>query len=469
MNESMNTRRNRWTFGIGTIGRDMLYTLISMYLIYYFTSVLHLPTSELAWVTSLIVGLKVIDVVADPLIGMVVDNTRTRWGKHKPWILVGALLSGVVTIFLFADSGAQGAARVAVYAVLYLLWAGTYALNDIAYWSYIPALSQNQKEREKIGARARIFALIGTFFVVATIEPLTGVLGGKNGDGSANLTRGYFLFAVIVAIVLWAGQSVTLFGVKETHGLLERQEHTTFRDFLRALFRNDQLLYVAGAMALMTIGFTVTTSFGLFYFQYVYGNTGDYPLFAIILGVSQISALIAFPILSRQMRRKSIYLWSTILVVAGYIVFFFAPTGTLIVIGIGGVLMFVGQGAQQLLMMLSLADTVDYGHWKLGKRNESVTFSLQPFINKAGGAAATGITGFTAIIVGLNTRADDELLVGSDLVIFKVAMLLLPLACIVGGYLVFHKKYRIDEEEYANIHSDLVARGELVSDAEVAL
>jgi melibiose permease/lactose/raffinose/galactose permease len=342
-----------------------------------------------------------------------------------------------------------------LFTVLYLLWAGTYAFNDIAYWSYIPALTQEQKEREKIGARARIFALIGTFFVVAGIEPLTTSFGG--GD----LQRGYFLFAILVALVLWAGQAVTLFGVKENHGVQAAAEHTSFQDFLRALFRNDQLLFVAGAMALITIGYTVTTSFGLFYFQYVYGDTGVYPIFAVILGVSQIGALVAFPIVSRRMKRTNIYLWSTILVVVGYIVFFVAPTGTLYVIGAGGVLIFVGQGAIQLLMMLSLADTVDYGHWKLGKRNESVTFSLQPFINKAGGAVATGITGLTAIIVGLNTRADDDLLTGGELVIFKTAMLLVPLACIVVGYLIFHFKYRIDEDEYARIHADLVARGEL--------
>jgi melibiose permease/lactose/raffinose/galactose permease len=121
-------------------------------------------------------------------------------------------------------------------------------------------------------------------------------------------------------------------------------------------------------------------------------------------------------------------------------------------------------------MLLFLADTVDYGHWKLGKRNESVTFSLQPFIYKAGGAAATGIVGFTAILVRITGDNSQHLIDGNDLTIFKVAMFVLPLVCILAGYLIFHFKYTINEERYAEIHRELVARGDLKpTDAVVSL
>ncbi len=450
---SEDLRRNRYTFGIGTIGRDMLYTLISMFLIVYLTTVADLSTGELAWTTGIIVALRAIDAVADPLMGIVVDNTRTRWGKHKPWILAGAVLSGLVTILIFWDPGVSGTARVVLFGVLFFLWALTYSLNDIAYWSYVPELSRDQKERENIGAKARIFSLVGVFTVVAGIVPLTEALGG--GDDQ----RGWFLFAVLVVAVLWAGQAVTLLGVKEPRDLVHHQERTSFRDFVRAIFHNDQLLFVAVAMGLFMVGYTTTTSFGLFYFQFVYGDEAMYSIFAVVLGVSQIVSLLVFPKVSARLRRKSVYLLATVLVVAGYVLFFVAPTGTMAVIGVAGVLIFVGQAAIQLLMLLCLADTVDYGHWKLGKRNDSVTFSLQPFIYKAGGAVATGIVGLTAILTGLNGRADGDLLEGGALLGFKAAMLGLPLACILGGYLVFHFKYRIDEDTYADIHAELVERG----------
>jgi len=402
----------------------------------------------------------VLDAINDPLIGMVVDNTRTRWGKHKPWIAIGALLSGIMTILLFRAPQATGNGLVLYFVVIFFFWAITYSFNDIAYWSYVPALSHDQKERERIGARARIFALIGLFFVVAGNVPIIAAF--QNFAGSEQ--RAYFYFACLVVIILWLGQLVTLFGVKEPPDIAENPERTTFRDFVQAIFRNDQLLYIAVAMALFSIGYTTTTSFGLFYFQYVFGNEGMYPIFAAVLGVSQIASLLLFPLASKRWPRKSIYLAATVLVVVGYLIFFFAPTTTMLFIGIAGVLIFLGQAAIQLLMLLCLADTVDYGHWKLGKRNDSVTFSLQPFINKTGGAAATGIVGATAILTGLNHATVGEyLLTGRNLTIFKTAMLVIPLLCILVGYLIYHRKFTIDESSYARIHQDLVDRGELLA------
>jgi len=446
-------RKNRWTFGIGTVGRDMLYTLISMFLVVYLTNVAQLPTSTLAWTVGVLVALRVLDAINDPLMGMVVDNTRTRWGKHKPWILFGAFASGLLTVAIFWDNGLQGAAYVVTFAVIFVFWALTYSLNDIAYWSYVPALSQDQKERENIGSKARIFSLIGTFAVVAGIVPITSALGG--GDDR----RGYFLFTLIIVAVLWAGQSVTLLGVREPR-LAEERTSTSFRDFIRAITRNDQLLWIAIAMALFMVGYITTTSFGLFYFQYVYGDEAMYSIFAVILGISQIVSLIVFPHVAKHFPRKTVYAGATGLVVLGYVVFFFAPVGTMVFVGLAGVLIFVGQAAIQLLMLLCLADTVDYGHWKLGRRNDSVTFSLQPFIYKAGGALGTGIVGYTAILTGLNhATVGQTILTGGNLVLFKSAMLLLPLVLIGGGYLIYHKKYTIDEAAYAAIHADLVARG----------
>ena len=109
-------------------------------------------------------------------------------------------------------------------------------------------------------------------------------------------------------------------------------------------------------------------------------------------------------------------------------------------------------------MLMFLADTVDYGQWKLGKRNDSVTFSLQPFINKAGGAIASGIVGATALIVGLNQREAGNLLYGRDALIFKLAMFALPLLCIVIGFLIYNAKYRIDETFFKQIRADLDSR-----------
>ena len=446
--------KNKWTFGLGTIGRDMLYTLVSMYLIFYLTDVAELPTHTLWWVTGILFGARVFDAVNDPIMGVIVDNTHTRFGKFKPWIAIGGVLASILTVLLFTDFGLEGAGYIAVFAVLYLLWGLSYTANDIAYWSMLPSLSVKQEEREVIGSVARICANIGLFIIVAGIVPITTWLGEVFGSP----TLGYTVFAGIIAVLMLVGTLITLFFVKEPDVRYPRQERTTLGQMLHIIFGNDQLLYTAIAMSLFNIGYCTTTSFGLYYFKYVYGDEGMYTVFAVILGVAQIGALAVFPFFAKRFERRQLYAVATVLVIIGYVVFFFAPTHTMRYIGVAGLLLFVGQAFIQILMLMFLADTVEYGYWKRGKRNESVTFALQPFINKMGGAVASGIVGVTIILSGIKDATSKAEVTAEGLMLLKSAMMLLPLVSIVIGFVVYLKKYKIDRAMYAKILEDLAKR-----------
>ena len=451
-----NKNRNHLSFGLGTIGRDMVYSMVSMYLIFYLTDIIDIPTSTLWWVTGIVLFARIFDALNDPVMGVIVDNTNTRYGKFKPWIAFGSLLSGIFTVLIFTDFHLSGAAYIIVFGFIYLLWGMSYTTNDISYWSLLPSLTVDQKEREKIGAVARICANIGLFFVVGGIVPITTIIGNALGS----MQKGYFVFAILVVVIMWIGQSITLLGVKENRHLNSSGEHTNLRGMIKAIFKNDQLLYTAIAMALFMIGYMTTTGFGLYFFKYAYGDEGMYSIFAVILGVSQIAALVIFPIISKHFERRKMYQLATVLVIVGYIVFFFAPTNSMTFIGLAGVLLFVGQAFIQLLMLMFLADSVEYGEWKLGKRNDSVTFAIQPFINKFGGAVSSGIVSAIVIISGIkdaNTAADVS---QGGLLIMKIAMLVFPLICIVVGYIIYHYKYKIDKKFYDEIISDLESRGE---------
>lgn len=471
------TTKNKYFFGLGTIGRDMVYTIVSMYLMVYLTEVLMIGSmgSTLIWVTVIIAVCRVFDAFNDPFMGTIADNTKTRWGKYKPWIAIGALLSGIFTILLFADFGLTGAGFVVVFGLIYLLWGITFTMNDIPFWSLMPTLSSDQRERESIGSFARICANIGLFAVVAGIIPLTNVLGEAFGS----LKTAYLVFAVAVVVVLWAGQCVTLFGVKEPKSLY-KPHRTGMKELFRAIFKNDQLLWTAISMALFMIGYVTTTSFGVYFFKYDFGNENMYSIFAVILGVSQIAALAVFPFISKKLTRKQLYTACMILVAAGYAVFMMTGTilpMSMIFIGIGGVLIFAGQAGIQLLMLVFLADTVDYGHWKLGRRNESVTFSLQPFINKLGGAAASGLVGIVMIITSIGTAADrfeeagsvgnpHDFVTGGDLWVMRVFMMIIPLVFIALSYIIYMLKYKIDKPLFDRITAELKSKEEKTEEAE---
>jgi len=450
--------RNRVTFGLGTLGRDMVYAIVSMFLIFYLTDVINLPKNIMWWVAGIILAARIFDALTDPLMGFIIDNTNTRWGKFKPWLVIGAISSPIFTILLFTDFGLHGTAYIAAFAIIYFMWGISYTTHDISFWSMLPTLSVNQKEREKIGSLARICANIGLFFVVVGIVPITkDVLGAQFGS----VQKGYFVFAIMISVFMAMGLCVTIFGVKETGIVAAKKQSTPIRELFRVIYKNDQLFFTAVALSLFMIGYITTTSFGLYYFKYAYGDEGMFSVFSAILGVSQLSGLALFPLFSKKFDRKTLFTGAIISMVAGYIIFFFAPVTTMLFIGIAGVLIFFGQAFIQLLMTMFVADSVDYGHWKLGKRNDSITFSLQPLIYKLGGAIGTGVVSAVILLSGIkdaNTAAD---VTPEGLLMMKIAMFIFPMLCFVASYIIYRMKFKIDSKFYTQILTDLKERGEL--------
>lgn len=448
--------RNRYSFALGTIGRDMLYTLVSTYLNFYLTDALDLPDATLWGTTIIMLIIRIYDAFNDPFMGILVDNTKSRFGKFKPWIAFGAIGSAIFTIFFYTDLGLRGAAFLVAFTIIYLLWEISYTANDIAYWSMLPSLSIDQKVREKIGATARVCASIGMFVVVIGVIPITNAVGTYFGK----LSTGYTVVAIAIAVLMVLGQCITLFGVKEHKGLFKEEEATTLKEMFHAIVRNDQLLFTAIAMALFMVGYCTTTGFGTYFFKYAFKDENMYSVFGIILGITQVTGFILFPIFRRRFTRRQLYIGATIFVVAGYMVFFFSPMN-IFFIAIAGILLFAGQSFIQILMLVFLMDTIEYGQWKLNKRNESITFSIQPFINKIGAALGTAIINTTIIVSGISSAKSPEDVTDQGILMMKFSMMVFPLILIVAGFLVYRAKYKIDEKMFSKIISDLQARGDV--------
>ncbi len=447
-------RRNMTFFGLGTIGRDMFYALEANALLYYLSNVLDLPVGIYVATSMVFTILRVFDAVNDPLMGLIVDNGRSKHGKFKPPMVIGAAVAGACYLVLFADFGLRNYGFVAIFAVAYILWDIFYGLNDIAYWSMLPTLSVEQKVREKMGAFARICANIGMFAIMVGWQPITSGLG--------NTPKAWFTVALVVTILMFAFQLFTVFGVKEkTNMFKQEEEKTSFKDMIRVFAKNDQLMWTTLSMSLFNIGYMTTTTISIYYMQYVYGNADMYAVLAAVVGVAQLFALSIFPACSKKTTREKLYFIATLLVVIGYVVFLFAGQ-SLVIIAISALLLFIGQAFIQLLILMFLEDTIEYGQWKIGKRNESIVLSVQPLINKIGGAISMGIVSLTLVWAGIKegdvaaTTIDDE-----GKLIIKIVMLVIPLILIVIGYVIYKAKYKINEEMYQKMIIDLIQRGEI--------
>lgn len=468
-------KRNKICFGLGTVGRDALYSLVSMYLLVHLTDVVGFSDGGLAVIGIMLTLFGIFDAVIDPFVGAIVDSTKTKWGKFKPWILVGMIGTGILSVLMFHNFRMGETAHIILLGVTYLLFSIFFSLNDIAYWSLMPAISKDQKVREGVGAFARICANVGMFSMVLIYLNVPSMFSFLNmSDRDV-----YFIFAIITALIMWAFQSVTLFGVKEDRSKLQKEERTTLKDLWRALIGNDQLMVTAVSMALFMIGYCTTTAFGTYYFKYAYGDEGMYMVFAAVLAVAQLTALSVFPLFRKKFSRKQLYTGSMIAVTVSYVIFFlsFEWLPLIVIAGLG---LFFAQAFIQLLMLLFLADAVEYGEWKLGKRNEAASFAVQPFINQFGGAASKGVVSFTLIISGINMIAnaiaanpENEAQIiatmpESAVWIMKISMMILPLICILIGFVLYIKKFKIDEETYANILADLKAREEAENASAIA-
>ena len=241
--------RNKTFFGLGTIGRDMFYAFEANTLLYFLSDVLSLPVWVFAAASMVLSVMRIFDAINDPITGLVIDNIRSPWGKFKPAILVGGLLSAVFSVMLFANIG-TGWTFVIIFAIAYFLWDVTYGINDIAYWTLLPAMSSDQKFREKTGAFARICANVGMYIVMVGWQPVTSALG--------DTPKAWFWCAVVIAVIYLMGLLFPLLGVKEKRVAMEDQESTSLKQMWIALTHNDQLMWTTLSMALFLVGYCTT-------------------------------------------------------------------------------------------------------------------------------------------------------------------------------------------------------------------
>lgn len=451
--------RNTWAFGLGTVGRDMVYALVSMFLVFYLSDVIQVPNSTMWWLTGLILATRLLDAFLDPIMGTVVDNTRTRWGQYKPWIAIGGLAAAALTIALFTDFGLHGASYTGVFFLLFFAWGASWAVNDIAYWSMLPALSVDPHHRERLGSVARICASAGSFAMVALLVPASKALERTTGS----MVTAYQWIAIGVVVVMLTGMIVTLVGVREPDTIVLGNERTSLRGMWRALAHNDQLMWTGLGMLLFMTGYLTTTSFSLYYFKYALRNEAMYPLLALAMGLAQIVGLASFPWLVRRVSRARLYAASTVAILVAYLAFMLLPA-TIWAVALCAVPLFVAEAFVQMLILVFLADTVEYGQWKLGKRNGAVTFAIQPFINKVSSAVATGVVGATIIISGINRAPTPDDVTPEGIWLMKLAMLALPMVLIGLAYVIWRRNYRITPAVHAGYLEDLRERGQLRRD-----
>lgn len=224
---------SRISYSFGAFGNDVFYATLSTYFIVFVTTHLFKSGNSkmIFMITNLIAIIRISEVLIDPFIGNAIDRTVTRWGKFKPWVVLGGVISSIALLLLFTDLGGLNKTNPLMYFILfgiiYLTMDIFYSFKDTGFWSMIPALSLNSSEREKIATFARIGSTIGANIVGVVIMPIVLFFSASkinpNGD-----KRGWFWFAFIVAVIGILSALAVGFGTHEVNSKLrETKEKTT--------------------------------------------------------------------------------------------------------------------------------------------------------------------------------------------------------------------------------------------------
>ena len=600
-NKKSLTGVEKFAYGIGAVGKDMVYMLSASYILYYFQDIM--KTSAIAMGIILLVA-RVFDAFNDPIIGVVVAKTKTKWGKFRPWLLIGTITNAVILILMFsAPPSLDGKGLVAYAAVKYILWGVTYTMMDIPYWSMIPAFTSGGKERENLSALARSCAGVGsaliTIITVMTVAGIGSALASKSTtrtsefssadtkidayvialDSDGNPTSdvleytqentlvtvkitgsdrafedkyvfnndntnyefvingiksettkvefvadsadaeeagvvfyvdqpsfdliklndsitadlemnstleverlGFKYFSMIVAALFVLFTVITCICIKEKSSV--DMQTASVKEMFRALLQNDQAMTIVITIVLINTATYITSNLLIYFFKYDLAGSnwqGNYTLFNTFAGGMQILAMmIFFPILRKAFNTLKIFYISVFSAIGGYLILL-----ALSIFGarsvfpyfVPGFFIMAAVGILNVIVTIFLANTVDYGELKNGRRDESVIFSMQTFVVKLASGIAALVASLSLTIFNISESSDVDMSLAvllekvsdirnnvvetidtSAVMGLRMVMTLAPIAVLVIALLIFKSRYILTDKKLAEISSELKSR-----------
>lgn len=450
------TFKQKAAFGVGAVGKDMVYALSASYVMYYYQDVLGLSAT---FVGLILMIARVFDALNDPFMGIVVAKTRSRWGRFRPWLLSGSVLNAFVLYAMFAVPALEGVSLMIYFTVVYILWGVTYTMMDIPYWSMIPAVTQTPQDRESLSVVGRTCAGVGSALIAMFTMMLVGIFGGNSER------QGFKIVGLVVAVLFVVAEAVCCGLFREN----SRSEMKTagVKEMFRALFRNDQAMVVVASIVLINSALYLTSNFIIYFFKYDFGGANwkaSYTLFSTVGGAAQIvGMMVLYPLLRKKLSNTQVFAASLILALAGYGVLLALCltgfSGNLLVLCIPGVAVFACNGMLSVLTTLFLSNSVDYGQLKTGRREESVIFSMQTFVVKAASGVSVFLAGIGLDLIGLVGNTDEAGPIAAQtpetLLGLRLMMTVLPMAVLALALVLFRRKFTLTDQRAAEIVREL--------------
>lgn len=483
-------KKNLIMYPLGTIGRDMIYNLFTNFILTFILFTRKLDAAQLAAITAIIVGARVFDALNDPIMGNIIERTRTKWGKFKPWLAIGIVSTSIV-VYLAFNTNLQGWSFIWFFGVIYFMYSITFTMHDISYWGMIPSLGTDSHVRNQFTSRATLFAGIGGAIAGFLIPRFTTGAGTIGGSAS----YAYGRIALVICIIAPLFLCFTIFGVRENRDYnKEKVPPVSFKKIFGTIGGNDQLLWIALIFLVQQMGNGLALGgLGSTYIYFDLGYQGGYYSNFSTFGLAATAVLmVLYPAISQKINRKPLMAIMILVSAIGYIAMFvigaFMPSANASLkcwlFTAGYMLANFGQYSFYLIMMISILNTVEYNELKHGERDEAIIASLRPFLTKLSSALVAVLTYVFYIVFGVLNYTNEiskfeqltsmgEMTEAQKLsniagVITNVqsgqklgllvCITVVPFIFMFVSYILYKKHYKLDEDEYTRICGELQAR-----------
>jgi melibiose permease len=461
--------KEKASYGLGAVGKDMVYALSATYILYYYQDLLGINA---LYMGIILLCARIFDALNDPIMGVIVAKTKTRWGKFRPWLLVGTLLNSVFLILMFSvPSQVTGSGLVAWAAVMYIMWGVTYTMMDIPYWSMVPAFTQGGKERENLSALARSCAGVGSALIQIFTMTIVYILGriGASGEIANSVVElnGFRYLAIAVAVIFIAFTLICCINIKEKSTV--NMQTASLGQMFKALIQNDQAMVIVIAIVCVNTAFYTTSNLLIYFFKYDFGGENwynSYTLFNTFGGGMQIlSMMLLFPLLRKFFNTIKLFKISLTSAILGYVVLLiisFFSMSNVFILFIPAFFIFTALGILTVLTTIFLANTVDYGHVKNGRRDESVIFSMQTFVVKLASGISALIASICLYVFSISSNTDTEVVASlsqTSVTGLRMTMTILPMLGLFIAMYVFRHKYILTDEKIKELETEIKNRG----------
>ena len=502
-------------YSLGSLGREFSNNCINAFFLVYLC--IYQGLNPVIMTIAFVLA-KIWDAVNDPMLATFVNNAKkSRFGRYRPWMLCGAIINAVTLVFMFiplGDSVSTGP-RYAYYIVMYVIWGMSFTVMDVPFWSMLPTIANSTEERNKASAMAKLIGGFGGFLV--------GMLGTSiilPNFSKQGMNKAYMLLGAAAGIVMIVFMLITVIFNREKYNI--PHENVGLGRIIEIIKENDQLRAHAISLILYTTAYSIAISQILYLYVYCYESGANlvnsaysYTLFWVIACTGQGISMFFYNQLTKKIPREKMYafsFWASIIsYVLMFFIFFFLKEENYVLnavlIALSGSFVMLSAGINQIGSTVMIADVVDYGEYKTGKRSDSVMFSVQTFITKFAGALAmlilglgisaaqlptiselpiTDVNGVYVESVNVFTDDDGTYLINSEetwekistndeylekskfveddlvspqkLTVLRFFMFLIPIPLCIAGLIFYKKKYHLYGEEYDNIKAEIDRR-----------